>query len=63
LKEGGLIIMADYKKMYVTLFRKVTKAIDLLQDAQLATEEIYISSDQPVIQLIKDDEEPPKGKD
>ena len=55
--------MADYKKMYVTLFRKVTKAIDLLQDAQLATEEIYISSDQPVIQLIKDDEEPPKGKD
>ena len=44
--------MADYKKMYITLFRNVSKAIELLQAAQLTTEEIFISSDQPGILLL-----------
>lgn len=44
--------MADYAKMYQELFRATTKAIELLQQAQINTEEIYISSDEPVIQLV-----------
>ena len=36
--------MADYKEMYLTLFRKVDKAIAFLQDAQIETEEMFISS-------------------
>ena len=37
--------MADYKEMYVTLFRETTKVIKILQEAQVKTEEIYISND------------------
>jgi hypothetical protein len=37
--------------MYETLFRKVTEAIDLLQEAQQQTEEIYID-DEPASRLI-----------
>jgi len=33
----------DYKSLYVKLFQNVTKAIELLQDAQQETEEMYIS--------------------
>ena len=35
---------ADYREMYITLFRRVTDAICLLQKAQQETEEIYISA-------------------
>ena len=42
--------MADYKKMYYSLFNAVTKAIELLQNAQARTEELYIeSSDTPLV--------------
>lgn len=34
----------DYKKMYFTLFNKISKAIELLQSAQRTTEELYISA-------------------
>lgn len=37
--------MPDYHKMYAELFRTITNAIDLLQQAQIKTEEIYISSE------------------
>ena len=38
--------MADYKKMYDSLFNDVTDAISLLQRAQQKTEEIFISGDE-----------------
>ncbi len=38
--------MADYEKMYTVLFNKVTDAIEQLQTAQQATEEIYIGTAQ-----------------
>lgn len=37
--------MDKYRKMYITLFRETTKAIQMLQEAQLKIEEIYISDD------------------
>ena len=45
--------MADYKKMYTTLFSAVTKAITLLQEAQIKTEELYISAEEPVVTILK----------
>lgn len=45
--------MADYQEMYRKLFQATTKAINLLQQAQQETEEIYISSDQPELHLVK----------
>lgn len=34
--------------MYLTLFRAQTKAIELLQEAQRATEELYIQEKPPL---------------
>lgn len=52
--------MADYQAMYNVLFRRVTAAIEELQDVQRQTEEMYISSTSTNIRLIdtdkKDDE-------
>ncbi|MFV0314620.1 MAG: hypothetical protein ACK5I7_05885 [Anaerotignum sp.] len=52
--------MADYQAMYTVLFRRVTAAIEELQDVQRQTEEMYISSTSTNIRLIdtdkKDDE-------
>lgn len=50
--------MADYAEMYKVLFRAVTKAIEDLQNAQVAAEEIYISGDETPITLV-----PPLGAD
>lgn len=50
--------MADYKKMYDSLFNDVTDAISLLQRAQQKTEELFISSDEGVIVELKRDPEP-----
>ncbi len=44
--------MADYAEMYKVLFRVVTEAIEMLQQAQQATEEIYVSDDGPVIAML-----------
>ncbi len=41
--------MADYRKMYDSLFNDVTDAISLLQRAQQKTEEIFMSGDDGVI--------------
>jgi len=36
----------DYEAMYKKLFNQVTDAIKLLQESQLATEEIFILSEE-----------------
>lgn len=36
--------MPDYEKMYKTLLDSVEKAIDLLKNAELECEEIYINT-------------------
>lgn len=38
--------MPDYKEMYHELFNAITNSVELLNKAQLATEEMYISSNQ-----------------
>ncbi len=45
--------MADYSKMYDTLFNAVTDAITILQNAQLKTEEQYVESGDPAITVIQ----------
>ena len=47
--------MPDYAQMYQRLFRSQTKAIAILQEAQQATEEMYISSPDPQIKILKPD--------
>ena len=46
--------MPDYKTMYATLFRSQTKAIHLLQEAQQATEDMFIEAEEPDIRLLSD---------
>ena len=46
--------MPDYKTMYITLFRSQIKAIHLLQEAQQATEEMFIESKDPDIRLLSE---------
>ena len=43
------LIMPDYKEMYFTLFREVTKAIEHLQKAQQIVEEMYINSEENLV--------------
>ena len=47
--------MADYKKMYTTLFNKITEVIEELQKIQQETEELYVNSEEPQIFEIKPD--------
>lgn len=47
--------MPNYQEMYVTLFRRVTAAINELQEAQQQTEEMYISSAPTNIRVIDTD--------
>ena len=44
--------MANYKEMYIALFRDTTKAIELLQKAQQSVEEMYISAADPDIRML-----------
>ena len=37
----------NYQEMYFKLFRAVTKAIDLLQAAQIDCEELYLAAEEP----------------
>lgn len=53
--------MADYKKMYDSLFNDVTDAISLLQRAQQKAEELFISGDDGVVLEIRK-ESGPEGK-
>ena len=43
--------MPDYKTMYFKLFAAVSDAIEILHNAQIETEELYISS--PETKLVK----------
>ena len=44
--------MPDYKKMYHKLFNAMTDAIEIMKQAQIEAEEIYInSSEQDVVKL------------
>jgi hypothetical protein len=44
--------MPDYEAMYQRLFQAQTKAIEILQEAQQDTEEMYISAPAPDIRLL-----------
>jgi len=44
--------MADYAEMYKVLCCEASKAIELLQEAQKKTEQIYISSNEPIFTLV-----------
>lgn len=55
--------MTNYKEMYATLFRSQSKAIALLQEAQIKTEEMFISAEPTAVthlQIVKDEEEDKK---
>ena len=47
--------MADYLSMYRVLFNAITDGCRILQDAQLATEEAYISAEEPAIQFVEEE--------
>lgn len=40
--------MADYKEMYLSLYRVHTKVIDLLKEVTARTEELYIDTETPL---------------
>ena len=44
--------MPDYAQMYHALFRAITKSIEILQQAQVAAEEMYISAKEPGITIL-----------
>ena len=50
--------MADYRKMYDSLFNDVTDAISLLQRAQQKTEELFVSGDDGVVLELGKELEP-----
>lgn len=54
--------MPDYKEMYFKLFNKVTDVIGELQQIQRETEELYISSSEPDVTMLKpqQDDDPEK---
>ncbi len=55
--------MPDYKTLYITMVRKMEKAINILIEAQRKCEELYISTQDPQIKIINDNadnlDEPP----
>ena len=49
--------MPDYKKMYLTLFKASEDAIKCLVEAQRECEELYLSSAEPDITLLRPEQE------
>ena len=45
--------MADYKEMYLKMFRASEQAIKLLISAQRECEDLYISSPEPELQVVE----------
>jgi len=41
----GVFNMADYKKMYLEMVNETEKVLEILQNAMLRAEEIYIETD------------------
>jgi predicted rRNA methylase YqxC with S4 and FtsJ domains len=50
--------MLDYAAMYRKLFNSQKKAIEILQQAQVETEELYMSAPETDVRLLK-----PEGED
>lgn len=50
---NGCVRMADYKKMYLTLFHASEEAINLLVKAQQECEELYMSSPEPEAKALE----------
>jgi hypothetical protein len=46
--------MADYRGMYLTLFNAITDTINILQEAQGKTEELYMEQEDPKIIAMED---------
>ena len=44
--------MADYKRMYATMFYKITQIIEEWKELQQETEEIYLSTDEESKELL-----------
>lgn len=44
--------MADYKEMYLRMFRATAKSIELLQQAQQDCEELYLSAAGPELTIL-----------
>jgi len=55
--------MADYKELYLKLFRASEQAVNILVAAQQECEEHYISSPEPEFQMIPLPSESKKGVD
>lgn len=49
--------MADYKTMHTKLFNAVTDTVNLLQAAQVETEEMFIEQEDPQIILLDNEDE------
>lgn len=49
--------MADYQEMYGRLFRAITKSIEILQQVQQETEELYLSAEENIVQVFPGKEE------
>ena len=58
--------MPDYAAMYKRLFNSQTTAIQILQEAQQDTEEMYIEAPEPTITVLKrkkpDEDKQDKGE-
>ena len=50
--------MADYKKMYLTLFQATENAVKILLAAQRECEELYIRGQEPELTVIRVEEGP-----
>lgn len=46
--------MPDYREMYLTLFRAVEQAVDILIEAQKTCEEIYLSQKEPDLVILSE---------
>ena len=51
--------MPDYKKMYLELFNSITNAIEILKEAQIKSEDMYINSEEEnnILKIRKNDDE------
>lgn len=47
-----VMTMADYKKMYLTLFRATEDAANILLAAQRECEEMYLNAPEPELKLV-----------
>ncbi len=45
--------MADYKRMYTTLFNATTDAVSILQKAQQITEEMFVEAPDTNIRIME----------